>query len=363
MSCAVARAEKESSGGCRAIYYRPVVDAVNRQWVLRRRPVGALRDEDFELRDVPVPVPGPGEALIRVHWLGIDPTQRGWLNASDNYIDAVPIGAVMRGSGVGQVVRSNDPDCPVGSWVAGMVGWQDYVVRSAGGLFGLNLVPDGVPPTSMLSLFGPPGLTAYFGMTDIGRPEPGRTVLVSAAAGITGSIAGQIAKALGCKVIGIAGGPEKCSWIMDHAGLDAALDYKHDDIDARLTDLAPNGVDVFFDGVGGRILEYGLAHLAPHARVVLAGAISSGYEGADPPLGPRNYMRLALDRARMEGFIFLDYLDRFPEAFTALREWQAQGAITIAETVSRGLESAPSALRAVFEGRNLGKQLVEVAEP
>ncbi|WP_327120597.1 NADP-dependent oxidoreductase [Nocardia sp. NBC_01730] len=339
-----------------------MVDVVNRQWVLGRRPVGALRDKDFELRSVPVPVPGPGEALIRVHWLGIDPTQRGWLNEADNYIDAVPVGAVMRGSGVGQVVRSNDPDCPVGSWVAGMVGWQDYVVRSAGGLFGLNVVPDGVPPTSMLSLFGAPGLTAYFGMTDIGRPEPGQTVLVSAAAGVTGSIAGQIAKVLGCTVIGIAGGPDKCSWITEHAGLDAALDYKHDDVDACLTRLAPNGVDVFFDGVGGSILEHGLAHLACRARVVLAGAISSGYQGADPACGPRNYMRLALDRARMEGFIFLDYLDRFPEAFMALRDWQAQGAITIAETVSSGLESAPSALRAVFEGRNLGKQLVKISE-
>lgn len=337
-----------------------MVNAVNRQWVLRRRPVGAVRDEDFELRSVPVPTPGAGEALVRVRWLGIDPTQRGWLNAAENYIDAVPVGAVMRGSGVGQVVASNDPDCPVGSWVAGMVGWQDYVVRTAGGLFGLNVVPDGVPPTAMLSLFGAPGLTAYFGMTDVGRPEPGQTVLVSAAAGVTGSIAGQIAKALGCTVIGIAGGPEKCSWITEHAGLDAGIDYKNDDIDSCLTRLAPGGVDVFFDGVGGRVLEHGLAHLARHARVVLAGAISSGYQGVDPECGPRNYMRLALDRARMEGFIFLDYLDRFPEAFTALHDWQARGAIIVAETVSSGLESAPSSLRAVFEGRNLGKQLVEI---
>ncbi|MFI6868569.1 NADP-dependent oxidoreductase [Nocardia sp. NPDC050406] len=336
------------------------MDGLNRQWVLRRRPVGALRDDDFELRSVPVPTPGPGEALVRVHWLGIDPTQRGWLNEGDNYMDPVPLGAVMRGSGVGQVVRSNDPDCPVGSWVAGMVGWQDYVVRSAGGLLGLNVVPDGVAPTSMLSLFGAPGLTAYFGMTDVGRPEAGQTVLVSAAAGVTGSIAGQIAKALGCKVIGIAGGPDKCSWLTERAGLDAAVDYKNDDIGACLTRLAPNGVDVFFDGVGGRILEHGLAHLAPRARVVLAGAISSGYQGTDPDCGPRNYMSLAMNRARMEGFIFLDYLDRFPEAFQALRDWQARGAITIAETVSSGLESAPSALRAVFEGRNLGKQLVEI---
>ncbi|RDI68466.1 hypothetical protein DFR76_1011 [Nocardia pseudobrasiliensis] len=335
---------------------------MNRQWIVRRRPEGALRDGDFELRSVPVPAPGPGEALVRVHRLGIDPTQRGWLNDADNYVDAVPVGSVMRGSGVGQVVRSNTASYPVGSWVAGMVGWQDYVVASAGGLFGLNVVPDGVPPTMMLTLFGAPGLTAYFGMTDIGRPEPGRTVLVSAAAGVTGSIAGQIAKVLGCTVIGIAGGPDKCGWITDRAGLHAAIDYKHDDIDACLTRMAPDGIDVFFDGVGGRILEHGLAHLAPGARVVLAGAISSGYHGSDPQYGPRNYMQLAMRRARMEGFIFLDYLDRFPEAFTALREWHDQGELTIAETVSSGLEFAPSALRAVFEGGNLGKQLVDIVK-
>ncbi|MEV4125782.1 NADP-dependent oxidoreductase [Nocardia sp. NPDC049707] len=339
-----------------------MVDTVNRQWILRRRPEGALRDGDFEFRSVPVPVVGPGEALVRVHRLGIDPTQRGWLNDADNYIDAVPVGTVMRGSGVGQVVRSNTASYPVGSWVAGMVGWQDYAVASEGGLFGLNVVPDGVPPTMMLSLFGAPGLTAYFGMTDIGRPEPGQTVLVSAAAGVTGSIAGQIAKTLGCTVIGIAGGPDKCSWITDRAGLHAAIDYKHDDIDTCLTRLAPDGVDVFFDGVGGRVLEHGLAHLAPGARVVLAGAIASGYQGADPQFGPRNYMQLAMRRARMEGFIFLDYLGRFPEAFAALRDWHDQGKLIIAETVSSGLESAPSALRAVFEGGNLGKQLVDVVE-
>ncbi|WP_433523075.1 NADP-dependent oxidoreductase [Nocardia pseudovaccinii] len=339
-----------------------MAETVNRQWILRRRPDGALRDGDFELRSVPVPAAGPGEALVRVHRLGIDPTQRGWLNDADNYIDAVPVGTVMRGSGVGQVVHSNTPSYPVGSWVAGMVGWQDYAIASEGGLFGLNVVPDGVPPTMMLSLFGAPGLTAYFGMTDIGRPEPGQTVLVSAAAGVTGSIAGQIAKVLGCTVIGTAGGPDKCSWITDHAGLHAAIDYKHDDIDACLTRMAPDGVDVFFDGVGGRVLEHGLAHLAPGARVVLAGAISSGYQGADPQCGPRNYMQLAMRRARMEGFIFLDYLGRFPEAFAALRDWHDRGELTIAETASSGLESAPSALRAVFEGGNLGKQLVDIVE-
>ncbi|WP_280255203.1 NADP-dependent oxidoreductase [Nocardia wallacei] len=337
-----------------------MTNEVNRQWILRRRPDGPVRDDDFELRRNAIPVPGPGEALIRVRWLSIDPTQRGWLNDADNYIDAVPLGEVMRGGGVGQVVSSNTAAFPVGGWVAGMLGWQDYAVAAEGGLFGVNAVPDGVPPKLMLSVFGAPGLTAYFGMMDVGGAESGQTVLVSAAAGATGSLAGQIAKALGCKVIGIAGGPAKCAWLTETAGFDAAIDYRGDDIDARLRELAPAGVDVFFDGVGGDILEHGLAHLAPRARVVLAGAVSSGYRGVDPPGGPRNYMQLALRRARMEGFIFLDYLDRFPEAFAALLGWYRSGELTVAETVGAGLESAPRALRALFEGGNLGKQLVEV---
>ncbi len=339
-----------------------VTKAVNRQWVLRHRPGATVRDEDFELRGAPMPSLATGEALVRVKWLGIDATQRGWLNDADNYIDAVPLDTVMRGSGVGQVVASAHPDYPVGSWVAGMVGWQEYAVASGTDLFGLNVVPDGIPPRLMLSLFGPPGLTAYFGMLDIGRPEPGQTVLVSAAAGATGSMAGQIAKILGCTVIGIAGGPRKCSWLLEQAGFDAAIDHRRDDIDARLRSLAPHGIDVFFDGVGGPVLEHGLAHLAHHARVVLAGAVATGYRGTDPSTGPRNYLRLALTRSRMEGFIFLDYVDRFPEAFTALLNWHNRGELALAETVTPGLESAPSALRALFEGHNLGKQLVEVAD-
>lgn len=336
------------------------IELDNRQWVLRRRPVGMVGDNDFELLRSPVPELGPSDALVRVHWLGIDPTQRSWLNDGENYIDPVPLDTVMRGSGVGEVVVSNNPDYPVGTCVAGMVGWQNYVLASEQGLFGLNIVPDGVDPKLMLSLFGVNGLTAYFGMIDIGRAGEGDTVVVTAAAGATGSVAGQIAKALGCRVIGIAGGPDKCAWLTDQAGLDVAIDYKNEDVRVRLAAAAPEGIDVFFDSVGGPILDDGLMNLAMNARVVLCGGIATGYTAHLPATGPCNYLALTVKRARMEGFIFLDYLDRFPEAFGKLSGWHAEGKIVIAESVVEGLESAPSALRGLFQGTNIGKQLVRV---
>lgn len=294
-------------------------------------------------------------------WLGFDPTQRGWLNDGPNYMDPVPLGAVMRGGGVGRVVASRSSEYAVGDWVCGMVGWQDYAIASGQGLLGLNVVPPGIDPKAMLGLFGPTGLTAYFGMIDIGKPSPGDTVLVSGAAGATGSIAGQIAKALGCKVIGIAGGKVKCGWVTDVAGFDACIDYKADDVEAGLRKLAPEGIDVFFDNVGGTVLDAALATIAERARIVVCGGISSGYDVGEPPPGPRNYLQLGLKRARMEGFIFLDYVDRFPEAFGRLHEWLSQGQLVYAEDVQEGLELAPALLRGLFEGRNLGKQLLRIA--
>ncbi|CAM4450526.1 NADP-dependent oxidoreductase [Nocardia ninae] len=308
-----------------------------------------------------MPSPGPGEALVRVVWLAFDPTQRGWLNDGPNYMDPVPLGAVMRGGGVGRVVASNSADYAVGDWVCGMVGWQDYAIATGQGLLGLNVVPPGVDPKAMLSIFGATGLTAYFGMIDIGKPAAGETVLVSGAAGATGSIAGQIAKALGCRVIGIAGGTTKCTWVTEVARFDACIDYKTDDVEARIRELAPDGINVFFDNVGGAVLDAALANIAERARIVVCGGISSGYEVGEPPPGPRNYLQLGLKRARMEGFIFLDYLDRFPEAFGRLHAWMTQGDIVYAEDIQEGLELAPAMLRGLFEGRNLGKQLLRVA--
>ncbi|WP_280217216.1 NADP-dependent oxidoreductase [Nocardia neocaledoniensis] len=335
---------------------------MNRQWILVARPTGLVDDSCFEFRRVEVPSPGPGEALVRVVWLGFDPTQRGWLNDGPNYLDPVPLGAVMRGSGVGQVVASNSAEYVVGDWVYGMVGWQDYVLASGQGLLGLNVVPPGVDPKAMLGIFGATGLTAYFGMVDIGRPAAGDTVVVSGAAGATGSIAGQIAKALGCRVIGIAGGARKCAWVTEVAKFDACVDHRSENVEARLRELAPDGIDVFFDNVGGPILDAALANIAERARIVVCGGVSSGYMAGEPPPGPRNYLQLGLKRARMEGFIFLDYLDRFPEAFARLHGWLAEGRIVYAEDVAEGFDRAPALLRGLFEGRNLGKQLLRVAE-
>ncbi|TSC25212.1 NADP-dependent oxidoreductase [Corallococcus sp. Z5C101001] len=333
---------------------------LNRQWVLKARPLDEVSDACFEWRHAPVPTPGPGEALVRVVWLSIEPTQRTWLNPRATYIPPVALGEVMRGVGVGQVIASRSERLCVGDWVTGMTGWQDYALAKDAGLFGFNPVPDGIDPKAMLNLYGASGLTAYFGMTDVGRAAPGETVLVSGAAGSVGSLAGQVARLRGCRVIGIAGGAHKADWVTRTAGFDACIDYKSEDVRARLQTLAPRGVDVFFDNVGGPVLEAALDHLARGARVVLCGAVSSGYKDHDYGATPRNYMQLGFKRARMEGFIFLDYVSRFPEAFRELSAWAAGGRLVHAESIAEGLEHAPSALRGLFEGRNLGKQLVRV---
>jgi NADPH-dependent curcumin reductase CurA len=332
----------------------------NRQLVLASRPQDVVTRANFQSREVAIPELREGEALVRVHLLGIDATQRTWLNPDRTYISPARLGAVMPGSGVGQVVASRDPSLRIGDWVAGMTGWQDYVISGEAGLFGLNKVPEGVAPGDMLNLLGTSGLAAYFGMLDVGRPKAGETVFVSGAAGSVGSIAGQIARLNGCRVIGSAGGKAKCRWVAEVARLDACLDYKSGDLSSRIGDLAPQGLQVVFDNVGGEVLESALDHLAPGARVVLSGSISSGYRNDDYGRAPRNYMQLAFRRARMEGFIFLDYVDRFPEAFAALTRWRSEGRLRTTETVLTGLESAPEALAALFEGRNLGKQLVRL---
>ncbi|RKH59644.1 NADP-dependent oxidoreductase [Corallococcus llansteffanensis] len=334
---------------------------VNRQWVLRARPQDDVSDRCFELREGPVPTPGPGEALVRVLWLAIEPTQRTWLNEHATYTQPVALGEVMRGAGVGQVIVSRTERLAVGDHVVGLTGWQDYVLSGDAGLFGLNKVPDGIDPRAMLNLYGSSGLTAWLGVTDIGRAAPGETVLVSGAAGSVGSIAGQVARLRGCRVIGLAGGPHKVDWVTRVARFDACIDYKSEDVRARLRELAPRGVNVVFDNVGGPVLEAALDCLARGARVVLSGSIASGYRDNSYGVAPRNYMQLAFQRARMEGFIFLDHVSRFPEAFRELSTWSAGGHLVCAETIAEGLEQAPMALQGLFEGNNLGKQLVRIA--
>jgi len=335
----------------------------NRRWLLASRPIGAIKDSDFEWAEAPVPDPGAGEFLVRVTDLSFDPTQRGWL-AADTYIPAVPIGDPVRADAVGQVVKSNHPDFKVGEMLRGGFGWQDFAVSSGETELGaVTRLPKGVSPEAALGVFGLTGLAAYFGLTDIGRPEPGDTVLVSGAAGATGSVAVQIAKALGCKVIAIAGSPEKRRWLVDVAGADACIDYKSENVSRRIGALAPEGVNVIFENVAGEILEAGLLHIALRARVVLCGAISA-YNSENPSqVGLRRYMRLGLMRARMEGFNVFDYAPRFDEGIAALAQLIADGRLKTAQDVQVGLENCPATLRRLFEGKNLGKQLLKVAEP
>jgi NADPH-dependent curcumin reductase CurA len=334
----------------------------NRQWLLRARPVGRVKTSDFEWRESPVPEPKDGEALVRVLYLSFDPAMRGWMEDRPSYVPPVQIGEVMRAGAVAQVVASKAPDFAVGDLVQGTFGWQDYALVRPGGLLPAAPLPKGLPPTWALGVCGITGLTAYFGLLDLGKPEPGQTVVVSGAAGATGSVAAQIARIQGCRAIGIAGGPDKCRWLVEQARLDAAIDYKSEDVAKRLRELCPKGIDVFFDNVGGEILDAALASLAQRARVVLCGGISAYNETAPPP-GPRNLMNLVITRSRMEGFIVLDYLPRFAEGATRLAQWVASGQLAHAEDVQHGLENAPETFLRLFDGRNLGKQLLKLADP
>jgi NADPH-dependent curcumin reductase CurA len=334
----------------------------NRQWVLRQRPTGLVEPGTFEMIESEVPALGDGQFLVRNLWLSFDPTQRGWLNDVRGYVPPVRIGEVMRAGSVGQVVESRHPGFQPGDLVQGAFGWQDWAVNDGGGMMPARKLPPGLPPTYVLHVFGVTGLTAYFGLLDLGRPQAGETVVVSGAAGATGSVAGQIAKIKGCKVIGIAGGRQKCEWLTQRAHFDAAIDYKSEDIGARLRELAPERVNVYFDNVGGPTLDTLLLHIAMRARIVLCGGISSGYTMELPP-GPKHIMQLVIQRARMEGFLILDYADKFPAAIQEMAGWVRDGRITVEEDVQQGLENAPQTLNRLFTGQNMGKQLLKIADP
>jgi len=333
----------------------------NRQWLLRARPVGMVKESDFELRESPLPAVKDGEALVRVLFVGFDPAMRGWMEDRPSYIPPVGLGEVMRAGGVGQIVESRRSDCKVGDFVQGMFGWQEYSVAAPGGLMSATPLPKGMPLTWPLGVCGVTGLTAYFGLLDLGKPKAGETVVVSGAAGATGSVAAQIARLQGCRVVGIAGGAEKCRWLTEQARLDAAIDYKREDVARRLRELCPKGIDVYFDNVGGEILDAALANLAQRARIVQCGGIS-GYNEATPPPGPRNLMNLVVTRSRMEGFIVIDYAPRFAEGAAKLAQWVAEGKLAHAEDVQHGIENAPKTFLRLFQGKNLGKQLLQVGE-
>ncbi|HEX4187759.1 MAG TPA: NADP-dependent oxidoreductase [Solirubrobacteraceae bacterium] len=331
----------------------------NRRLVLAERPSGMVDDSTVRIEEHEVPQPGEGEALARVRFLSIDPTIRTWMDDAPGYLPPIQLDEVIRSGGIAEVVESNTDLYSAGDLLFGMTGWQDYVIAD-GGERAMQSLPAGVPPTVALGLFGITGMTAYFGMTDVGRVREGDVVVVSGAAGATGSAAGQIAKLKGAaRVIGIAGGSQKCGWIADELGFDATIDYKGEDVSARLRELAPDGIDLYFDNVGGEILDACLAQLALRGRVVLCGAISS-YNERGAIAGPANYRNLIVKRGRMEGFLILDYLDRFPEAQAEIAGWLGSGQIKAAEHVVEGLERAPEALNLLFTGGNTGKVIVQV---
>jgi NADPH-dependent curcumin reductase CurA len=332
---------------------------VNRQFLLAARPVGMVKETDFEYREVPVPAPGEGEVLIRTEYLSLDPSMRGQMENRADYVAPLQIGDVMRAGGVGRIVRSRNPAYPEGARVTGTFGMQDYAV-SNGRDVPFRVMDADLDPTLILGVLGGTGMTAYFGLLELGQPKPGETVVVSGAAGATGSIAGQIAKLKGCRVIGIAGSADKCRWLTEELGFDAAINYRTDDVGAALDRLCPSGIDIYFDNVGGAILDLCLARIATHARVVLCGGISR-YNQSGPIPGPANYFNLVFRRARMEGFIVLDYATRFPEAVAEMRRWIDAGQLKQQVTVIDGFRELPRALIRLFEGYNTGKMMVKTS--
>jgi hypothetical protein len=334
--------------------------AVNRQWLLATRPTGLVGPQNFKYVETPIPEPQSGEVLVKNKFLSFDPTQRGWMVDKPGYLPPVKIGDPMRAGSVGEVIKSEHADFSVGELVQTTGCWQDYVVMAPGqGPMGLSKLPPGVSPEMMLSVLGITGLTAYFGLLDIGKPQPGETVLVSGAAGATGSVVGQIAKLKGCRVVGIAGGPEKCAWLKAEGGFDEVIDYKNEDVSTQIAHHCPDKWDVFFDNVGGAILENALDHLNLRSRVVLCGGIS-GYNATEPVPGPSNLMNLVTHRSRMEGFIILDYLPRAGEAIHEIMDWVASGKLKYQIDLQAGFDNIPSTLQRLYTGQNKGKQLLKI---
>jgi NADPH-dependent curcumin reductase len=331
----------------------------NAQYRLAARPVGLPKASDWEYREEPAPDPGDGQFRVEVEYLSLDPAMRAWMNPGRSYVPPVEIGEVMRAAGIGRVVDSQHPSYPVGEHVYGVFGVQRYAVSDGSGVTPVDTTL--APASVYLGVLGISGLTAYFGLLDVGRAEPGQTVVVSGAAGSVGSVVGQIARIKGCRTIGIAGGPEKCRWLVDEVGFDAAIDYKADDLRSRLKEEAPDGVNVFFDNVGGDVLDEVLRRLARGAQVVISGAVSQ-YNATEPPKGPANYMQLLVARASMTGFVIFDYHDRFPEATAQLTEWFQKGELRSHEDLVEGeIKDFPEVLLRLFRGENTGKLILALS--
>jgi NADPH-dependent curcumin reductase CurA len=329
----------------------------NRQFRLAARPDGTPGPECWDLTDEAPPSPGEGEALVKVLQLSLDPAMRGWMNDTRSYVPPVGIGEVFRAIGVGRVVESNSDRVAEGDHVTGLFGVQEYATLAAGGL---TKVDSSLPLSVYLNVLGMPGMTAYFGLLDIGKPQAGETVVVSGAAGAVGATVGQIAKIKGARAVGIAGGPEKCRMLIDDYGFDAAIDYKSDDVKAALKQHCPDRIDVYFDNVGGDILDACLARLNRGARIPLCGAVSQ--YNSPKMTGPSNYMSLLVNRATMTGFVVFDFASRYKDAAKEMAGWMREGKLKSREDVVPGIETFPDTLLKLFRGENNGKLVLQVAE-
>ncbi|MDF2463916.1 MAG: NADP-dependent oxidoreductase [Ramlibacter sp.] len=337
---------------------------VNHQVRLAQRPVGAPTRENWTFTSEPVQEPASGGVLIKTLSLSLDPAMRGWMNDAKSYIPPVGIGEVMRAGGVGKVIASQNPKFAIGDLVSAGLGVQEYLLVAEdqikrNGVFKIN--PQLGSISQWLNVLGMPGMTGYFGLLDIGQPKPGETVVVSGAAGAVGQTVGQLARIKGCRVVGIAGGRAKCDWVVNELGFDACIDYKAGNVKAALKEHCPKGVDIYFDNVGGDILDDVLARLARGARIIICGAISQ-YNNTTPVQGPKNYLSLLVNRARMEGMVVFDYADRFPVAVAELSGYLKDGRMRSREDVVQGLDTFPEALVKLFTGGNFGKLVLQVAD-
>ncbi len=331
-------------------------DTINRQVLLVEKPSGKLGPEHFKISKGPIPEPGEGEVLLRVRYISLDAANRAWMHGA-TYRAAVEANTVMAGGGIAEVVSSKAPGLAPGDIVFGDTGWQDYAAVPAKHL---TRMPKIEPLTHLLSVYGIAGLTAYFGLLDVGKPKAGETVVVSAAAGSVGSIVGQIARIKGCRVVGIAGGNDKCNWLTSELGFDAAVDYKDGAVFKALKAAAPKGIDVYFDNVGGDILEACLAQMNNRGRIACCGAISQ-YDGAPSAHGPRGVPGLiVVKRLVMQGFIVMDFMEQRDEALSDLQSWVASGKLKVQEDVINGLENTPKALIGLLAGENRGKRMIKV---
>ena len=332
---------------------------INKKWILKERPRGLVKDSDFELVIEELPKINEGEILIENIYLSFDPTQRSWLNDVPGYLPPVEIGEVIRSGGIGRVIDSKNPEYKNGDLAFGLIGWQTHCLTKPNAEDRFRVIPDLLPIPTMLNVMGSTGITAYYGLIELGNPMPGETVLVSGAAGATGSVVVQIAKLKGCHVIGIAGGKEKCDWLKD-IGADEVIDYKNTNVDEELSRLAKGGIDIYFDNVGGKILETVLELININARILLCGGISSGYDATRPDDGPNNLFSLIIKRASMQGFLVLDYLSKSEKALEEIATWVLEGNIQHREDIQEGIENCPQTLNRLFTGKNKGKQLLKI---